>query len=330
MIILGCVAGSLAAVLTVLLLVFGESTGIQSKTAHMPDEVVVPATWKTSYIESAEDYEEYVASMDAINWDIVEAEPEQTVNYSTNAESTASISVFASAPLVGSQTDNDVYLAQLSESDAWTLITGGRINSYPTNSYAYYANLLQDLRNENTETITISAWYWEDPTDDTNFNKITVEKTFAVNSVLADTFRHIFQDIYNDPSQPVINVADRGMGTWVLRGKNHNSSSTMSAHSLGCAIDINPSTGSFFVNGSWYGNGYKQRTMSGAMWTLLPECHAKYHVLYDGCPIVEVFKSYGFYWGGDWTSGTDCMHLSYIGDGSNARSIGTQNFLERR
>ena len=131
-------------------------------------------------------------------------------------------------------------------------------------------------------------------------SKITTYKTFAVNSKLATTFRHIFEDIYNDPSQPVINIADSGMGTWVLRGKNHNSSNTMSAHALGCAIDINPSTGSFKLNGTWYGNGYKHKAMSKTTWTMLPECHTKYHVLYDGCPIVETFKSYGFYWGGDW------------------------------
>ena len=161
-------------------------------------------------------------------------------------------------------------------------------------------------------------------------SKKTITKTFAVNSKIASVFEHIFEDIYKHPSQPVINIGDKGMGTWVLRGKNHKDSNTMSSHSLGVAIDINPSTGSFYVNGKWYGNAYGQNKMPSSMWSQLPEVQKKYHVLYDGCPIVEIFKSYGFYWGGDWTSGTDAMHLSYIGDGSSARATGIKNFNERR
>ena len=147
---------------------------------------------------------------------------------------------------------------------------------------------------------------------------------------IRNTFVHIFEDIYDDPSKPIINIADKGMGTWVLRGKNHNSANEMSAHALGCAIDINPSTGSVNINGKWYGNGYNQAVLSKEIWTQLPETHSKYHILYDGCPIVEVFKSYGFYWGGDWTSPKDCMHLSYIGDGSDARLIGVSNYEQRK
>lgn len=289
-------------------------------------EVEVPSHWDRNYVENEADYksaytidDETLERFEADGYHVLYT----TNNYSTGFRSTSV------APKTSNKTLSDREIALLDENSAWDLVSNGYFLSYPSKSYSYYEGILKELRNTNTETITVSVWYWEDPKDQTNFNKVTKQKTFAVNSAIADTFRHIFADIYNDPSQPVLNIADSGMGTWVLRGKNHNSNNTMSAHALGVAIDINPSTGSFKIDGVWYGNAYGHKRMSEEVWSQLPECHDKYHVLYDGCPIVEIFKSYGFYWGGDWTTGTDCMHLSYIGDGSTARAKGIQNYIER-
>lgn len=327
LILSGCVLAMVLTLMGVLTLFFG-SGSVFNKSGERPTEVSVPATWDVSYIESAKDYEEFVMSMDDVDWETVAAAPDQIVITTTGISTR--ISMFAQKPHVGNQTDTDRVLAQLNEEDAWRIITNGVLTEYPTKSYSYYERMLTELRNTNTETITVDVWYWRYPDVADNLEKIAVQKTFAVNSVMADTFRHIFADIFADASQPVINIADKGMGTWVLRGKNHNSANTMSAHSLGVAIDINPSTGSYFVDGKWYGNGYKQAKMSYAMWDQLPETHTKYHILYDGCPIVEIFKSYGFYWGGDWTTTPDCMHISYLGDGSSARSTGVVNYNERR
>ena len=278
-----------------------------------------PERWDSNYVEDAKAYEEMFDGTIQTNF---------YTNQSFDAIPTTSLITVTSATSTV-QTANDTTIAMYDEQEAWTYISNGLWNDYPTGSFASNKSKLVQLQQENTETIKVKVWYWANPDDEEDMSKITTYKTFAVNSKLAAAFKHIFEDIYNDPSQPVINIADSGMGTWVLRGKNHNSSNTMSAHALGCAIDINPSTGSFKLNGTWYGNGYKHKAMSKTTWAMLPECHTKYHVLYDGCPIVETFKSYGFYWGGDWKDTPDPMHLSYIGDGPTARSTGISNYNER-
>lgn len=223
-------------------------------------------------------------------------------------------------------TEDEEKLIMMDEIEAWTYLTNGKITDYPSVPYYTIKPQILELRQENTTKITVPIWYWANPGDETDMSKISTTKDFEVNVKLAGLFQHIFQDIYSHPSKPVINIADGGMGTWVTRGKNHSDYKTVSAHALGGAIDINPSTGTFNINGTRYGNGYKNKAMSQSVWEALPESHKKYHVLYIDCPIVTIFKSYGFYWGGDWKSGTDPMHLAFIGDGSNARSVGQDNY----
>lgn len=306
-----------------------------TSTYSVLDDLEIPVHWDKDYTESASDYEQMFA-YDNMSWDTITPddtfEQFQTVNIDVDippAEFSFAADGYDTVT-THNQTAADVELATMTENEAWEYVTNGLWTSYPKTSFSQNKDKLVTLQNTNTETITVRVWYWANPKDDTNMNKVTKEKTFAVNSKLARTFEHIFQDIYEHPSRPVINIGDSAMGTWVLRGKNHNSSKTMSAHSLGVAIDINPSSGSFYVNGKWYGNAYGQSAMPESIWKLLPETHDKYHVLYNGCPIVEVFKSYGFYWGGDWRSGTDSMHLSYLGDGSSARETGIENYEERK
>jgi hypothetical protein len=293
------------------------------------DTVVIPSTWDPNYQESLSDFEAQ-AKLDNTDWDILDLEDEEFLTVSISETTVGSSFSNTSSVKVNSRTLDDESIIMLSENDAWSYISNELFTEYPNGSFNDNKSILEKIQQANTETIVIRCWYWEDPSDDTNFNKITVLKTFAVNSSIAQLFEHAFNDIYNDPSQPVLNLADTGMGTWVLRGKNHNNSASLSAHSLGCCIDINPSTGSFKVNGTWYGNAYGHQTMSKEVWEQLPECHNKYHVLYDGCPIVEIFKSYGFVWGGDWSSTKDCMHLSFIGEGLNCRENGQSNYLSRR
>lgn len=226
-----------------------------------------------------------------------------------------------------SMTVEDVNIIMMDENNAWRYITQGMLDAYPTQPFGEIKDTISAIANSNTTNITVDVWYWEDPNDDTNFNKVSKQKTFTVNTNIANIFEHIFQDIYNDPTQPIINISDTAMGTWVVRGKMHNDSRTTSSHAFGCAIDINPSTGSYNIGGSWYGNGYGQDVMTKTMWEQLPESHQKYHVLYDESPIVQIFKRYGFYWGGDWSGTKDNMHLAFIGDGSG-REVGIKNYQE--
>ena len=223
-------------------------------------------------------------------------------------------------------TQEDYHLLMLNDTEAWRLLTNGLFTEYPTIPYGQIKSQIQEVYNSNYCEIEVPIWYWENPSDDTNFKKITKTKKWVVNSAIAETCKHIFSDIYNDPSQPIINIADSAMGTWALRGKMHSDARTVSAHALGASFDINPSTGTFNVNGIVYGNGYGNDPMPKEVWYSLPQSHKKYNVLYKDCPVVKIFKAYGFYWGGDWNSGKDCMHLAFLGDGGNAREIGQQNY----
>lgn len=291
-------------------------------------DIEFPDNYDKDYEEDAEAYA-HQKMLDETDWNTL---PMDEMFTSVVVSETVINSSFTGTPSVApnSRTHSDEEIIMMPENEAWSLISNGLFTGYPEGSFNDNKDKLYKIAQTNTETIRIKCWYWEDPSDDSNFNKVTKEKVFAVNSALAQLYIHAFEDIYNDPSKPVLNLGDGGMGTWSIRGKNHNPNAHLSTHSLGSCIDINPSTGSFRVNGTWYGNAYGHQTMSEAIWKELPECHNKYHVLYDGCPIVEVFKSYGFVWGGDWSSTKDCMHLSFIGEGRDCRAKGQSNYLERK
>lgn len=318
-----CLAG-LALILTPLI-----ALGFKIEAKHRLQVFEVPDHWvNTGYVEDYKAYEDSFA-FDTIQWSTVEPESqEQFITVDMEAEIPEAVFRF-SADNLSALTDEDSYIANLNEDAAWNYISNGLFTTYPTSSFNANKDKLVQLQAANTEIITVNVWTWNSKNKD-DLTKKSSTLTVAVNSKLANTFKHIFQDIYNHPDKPVVNLYDTAMGTWVLRGKNHNNNKTMSAHALGCAIDINPSTGSCYVNGTWYGNAYGQKAMPANVWYQLPETQDKYNVLYIGSPIVETFKAYGFYWGGDWTSGTDCMHLAYIGDGSSARSKGIKNYKERR
>ena len=299
----------------------------------------VPSNYSADDIEYVEDIGD-TSFFEEVNWETYVSDPKEEfttvtvdaalVDASFTEVSKSSFKEISNAVTTNNMSLSDEELITLDENSAWAVISNGIYTKYPEGNFLENKNKLYTIQQQKTQIITVPCWYWEDPNDDANFNKVTTYKSFAVNSGIAQLFEHAFNDIYEDPSQPIINVADKGMGTWVIRGKNHNDYARMSTHSLGCCIDINPSTGSFYVNGKWFGNGYNQNVMSEELWNEMPECHKKYHVLYAGSPIVEIFKSYGFVWGGDWQSTKDPMHLSWIGEGSNTRKTGIENYMKRK
>ncbi len=325
LIVLLCFLTIIAVAVCIALLLHNKSL---QKTAFTTGKIEIPIGYDHTYEESESAWKRQ-QQLDEEGWSAMGMQEDfLTVTLNTTSVD-SSFSGTPSLPASG-LTASDETIIMLPENDAWSYISNGLFKGYPSGSFNDNKAALVDIQQHNTQTITVKCWYWADPSDNTNFEKVTKEKVFAVNSAIAPLFIHAFEDIYNHPDKPIINLGDGGMGTWVLRGKNHNDNARLSTHSLGCCIDINPSTGSFNINGSWYGNGYGHKTMTSDIWEQLPECHNKYHVLYDGSPIVETFKSYGFVWGGDWLGTKDCMHLSFIGEGSNCRAKGQKNYLERK
>ena len=302
--------------------------GMKIEAKNQTQIYAIPEHWQLAgYVEDYQAYEDSFA-FDDIQWSTVEPEtPEEFITVDPTADVPEAVFRFSADDLSSFNLD-DRRIALLTEDEAWSYISNGLFTEYPTTSFNDNKDKLVQLQASNTKIISVKVWTWNSKNKEDLTKKSDI-LTVAVNTKLAPTFEHIFQDIYNHPDKPIINLYDSAMGTWVLRGKNHNNNRTMSSHALGCAIDINPSTGSAYVNGVWYGNAYGQKAMPTNIWYQLPETQEKYNILYKDSPIVETFKAYGFYWGGDWDSGTDCMHLAYIGDGSSARAKAIKNYEER-
>lgn len=225
-------------------------------------------------------------------------------------------------------TQEDVDLINLSEKDAWELLTGGIYSSQPNNSFSVEKNKLETIKEKQSTYIEVDVWYWADPSDQSNMDKVTVKKKFQVNKNIASLFEHAFADAYNDPEQPVYNIADTGGGGWSCRGKSNVDSRKPSSHSYGCCVDINPAT-SISVDGHTYGNGQPQNPIPQDVWEQLPENHKKYHLMRKQCAWVRHFEHYGFVWGGEFSpTYRDPMHLSWIGEYPDTRSVGQKNYSD--
>ena len=234
----------------------------------------------------------------------------------------------------GSDTSSDdAYIASIKVSDsdqaiidkditeAIQLITNGTKYNSMTDfkNFSKVESDLKNLQKNYAETITVKCWQWSSKSgSSTNYDKTTKNVNITCNKAIAPIIKSIFNDIYNLPSKPVIYSS----GCWVVRKKT--SSDSASAHSFGCAIDLNAS--SCLSNGTTYGNGYKQTIPTKAQWESLPDCQTKYEIFYEDCSVVKVFYKYGFYWGGEWKSSPDGMHFGFIGDcGNDGRKNGQRN-----
>ena len=155
--------------------------------------------------------------------------------------------------------------------------------------------------------VVVNVWKWSNPGDDDDMSKEPGQVTIRCNKYVQYVIKAAFDEIYAHPSKPVINTYD---GCWVCRGIGWNDDKKPSAHSYGCAIDLNAeATVGDYTNKNPGGD----KIPTTAEWNSLPECHAKYELFSPDHPIVCIFKKYGFYWGGEFST-TDGMHFGLIGD----------------
>jgi hypothetical protein len=118
---------------------------------------------------------------------------------------------------------------------------------------------------------------------------VTSTVTLKVNRKLASAVKAIFADIYALKKKfPIKYVSS----FYYRRIKGVNSSSTLSKHSYGCAIDINAPYNPHVISGD-------PRSES-----------SPYTIRRD---VANIFNKYGWSWGGDWSSSKDYMHFEYLG-----------------
>lgn len=210
-------------------------------------------------------------------------------------------------PVVNIPTDLS-QIIMMSDEEIWSLCTGGRYTTKPTDFKSVESELKQ-CQKEMETSITFNVWDW----DGTSMTKVSKTRTLYCNRVIAPLLEKIFAEIYAHPDKPVIN----DIGCYNVRAVSGGSSP--SAHAFGCAVDINPTAAA-----GDYGNGLHMKAPTKQEWDALPDSRGKQELVYEGGPVATAFKRYGFEWGGDFNSRKDNMHFSFIGD--NKRSKGQSNY----
>jgi len=139
---------------------------------------------------------------------------------------------------------------------------------------------------------TFQVPYW---VIDKNGDRKAVSGTMTVNESLADSVKCIFSDIFmleeQFPIKYLVGFMYRKVGGSGLVNLN-----ILSAHSFGVAIDINNGD---YDNDLYLGKGNDLRDKSN------PFC------ISDN--VIDVFKAYGWNWGGEFDICSDTMHFQYFG-----------------
>lgn len=126
------------------------------------------------------------------------------------------------------------------------------------------------------------------PINDKNGNPTTMKIT--CHKLLANDILGAFEDMQQIGFRII--ASETACQNWRAMSSNPNK---LSYHSYGSCIDIN-----------WNHNPYTSVPGQG---------YAPYSDPYAITPeVVAIWKSHGFYWGGDWTSSKDYMHMTYTGN----------------
>ena len=139
------------------------------------------------------------------------------------------------------------------------------------------------LSKQMMETIEVEAWKLDE-----NGNRYPSTVTLTVNRNLKNNYINAFKELY------ALAFPIKSVGCYNYRNTHGG---RLSEHALGTAVDINPDE-----NYCRYSDGVK-----------VGKLFAPYENPYSVTPeVVNIFKRYGFSWGGEWTGTVDYMHFSYF------------------
>ncbi|ABX41575.1 peptidoglycan-binding protein [Lachnoclostridium phytofermentans] len=143
---------------------------------------------------------------------------------------------------------------------------------------------------KNMKVITVPVWKM-----DVAGKKYPSTMKLSIHKKLADGVSSIFKEIYDLPMKfPVKTML--GFSYRKVGGVGLSQSTLLSIHSFGAAIDINPGD---YDNDYFLGKGNDLRNRSN------PYCIPD--------EVIEIFASYGWFWGGDFEISADTMHFQYLG-----------------
>ncbi len=143
---------------------------------------------------------------------------------------------------------------------------------------------------KNMTVITVPVWKMN-----SSGKKYSSTMKLTIHKKLADGVSSIFKEIYELPMKfPVKTLL--GYSYRKVGGVGLSNSTLLSIHSFGAAIDINPGD---YDNDYFLGKGNDLRDKSN------PYCIPD--------EVIEIFASYGWFWGGDFEICADTMHFQYLG-----------------
>ncbi len=170
--------------------------------------------------------------------------------------------------------------ADMSRKEKEEVVFGKDGNYYKTKSEA----------SKNMVEITIKVWKYN-----AKGELYSSKATLTINKNLQADVQAIFNEIYeSDEKFPI-----KSVGAYNFR--KMAASSSLSHHSYGTAIDINPDENYMIKN---------DKIIAGSLYE---PGKNKYSMAADGS-VVKAFKKHGWIWGGDWKSSKDYMHFSFLGN----------------